>query len=221
MAGAAVVVFCASFLAYFSVVFVGVPGGDAGELLAEACNFGVAHPPGYPLLTMLSGAIFRTLGQEWPPALIGNTMAAVFSACTAALLYACCCKILIMDVETAFKGATGPPIRLGMFPFCVSALAVAFFAFSPLVFLYAVSAEVFAFNNFLCALVMWTFIKYLERRTIYQKSAVAWACAGSLASGTSCCGLRSICSMLGVSSTTYCVCVLQDWRCATNIQAFY
>ena len=30
-----------------------VLGGDTGELMAMSCQRGVAHPPGYPLLTML------------------------------------------------------------------------------------------------------------------------------------------------------------------------
>ena len=31
-----------------------VAGGDSGELMGAACELGVAHPPGYPLFTMLS-----------------------------------------------------------------------------------------------------------------------------------------------------------------------
>ena len=31
-----------------------IPGGDAGELAAAGCQLGVAHPPGYPLFTLLS-----------------------------------------------------------------------------------------------------------------------------------------------------------------------
>ena len=30
-----------------------------GELLAEACEFGIPHPPGYPLFTLASGVFFR------------------------------------------------------------------------------------------------------------------------------------------------------------------
>jgi len=37
----------------------GVPGGDAGELLAEACNLGTPHPPGYPLFTLLSYSVIQ------------------------------------------------------------------------------------------------------------------------------------------------------------------
>lgn len=31
----------------------GLQGGDSGELATEACRLGIAHPPGYPLLTLL------------------------------------------------------------------------------------------------------------------------------------------------------------------------
>ena len=30
-----------------------ITGGDSGELVAEGCILGTAHPPGYPLLTMI------------------------------------------------------------------------------------------------------------------------------------------------------------------------
>lgn len=37
-------------------------GGDSGELVAEGCILGTAHPPGYPLLTMLVYML-----KEWLP----------------------------------------------------------------------------------------------------------------------------------------------------------
>jgi hypothetical protein len=30
-----------------------IAGGDSGELVAEGCALGTAHPPGYPLFTMM------------------------------------------------------------------------------------------------------------------------------------------------------------------------
>jgi hypothetical protein len=36
-----------------------IPGGDSGELVAEACTLGHSHPPGYPLFTMLYHVAFR------------------------------------------------------------------------------------------------------------------------------------------------------------------
>ncbi|MCB0407393.1 MAG: DUF2723 domain-containing protein, partial [Bdellovibrionales bacterium] len=44
--------FC--FLIYFLTVCRTVPGGDSGELITVAYRLGVAHPPGYPLYTILA-----------------------------------------------------------------------------------------------------------------------------------------------------------------------
>ena len=42
-----------ALLVYASTRAMRVLGGDTGELMAMSCQRGVAHPPGYPLLTML------------------------------------------------------------------------------------------------------------------------------------------------------------------------
>ena len=60
--------FAAVAAVYLLTLYPSVPGGDSGELLAEACQFGVAHPPGYPTFILLSGgavAGFRYVG--WAP----------------------------------------------------------------------------------------------------------------------------------------------------------
>ena len=52
-------------------------GGDSGELVAEACLGGVAHPPGYPLFIGLAKAFINALawtGQS--PAWRVNVMSA-------------------------------------------------------------------------------------------------------------------------------------------------
>ena len=35
------------------------PPADSGELVAEACHLGTAHPPGYPLFTLLVSLVVR------------------------------------------------------------------------------------------------------------------------------------------------------------------
>jgi hypothetical protein len=45
--------------AYVRTGYTSLAGGDSGELAAEACALGVAHPPGYPLLTLLGAAALR------------------------------------------------------------------------------------------------------------------------------------------------------------------
>ena len=39
---------------YVRTMYRSVPGGDSGELIVAGCTGGVAHPPGYPLFTMLA-----------------------------------------------------------------------------------------------------------------------------------------------------------------------
>ncbi|TAN33252.1 DUF2723 domain-containing protein, partial [Patescibacteria group bacterium] len=44
----------AVFLIYAITCFRNVCGGDSGELIAAAASGGAAHPPGYPLYTVLA-----------------------------------------------------------------------------------------------------------------------------------------------------------------------
>lgn len=47
-----ILIFLINFFIYAYTAPPGVVGGDSGELMAMACAGGVAHPPGYPLLTV-------------------------------------------------------------------------------------------------------------------------------------------------------------------------
>jgi len=42
------------FLIYLRTLAPSVVGGDTGELITVAYKMGVAHPPGYPLFTLLA-----------------------------------------------------------------------------------------------------------------------------------------------------------------------
>lgn len=113
-----------------------VGGGDSGELIVVATALGGAHPPGYPLYTLLAHAFswlpFAT------PALAINAFSAFCGAGTAALLV-----LLILEL-----GVTWP-----------TALASALlFTFSPLAWEYNTAAEVFPLNNVFAvtALYVWT-----------------------------------------------------------------
>ncbi len=58
---------------------------DSG-LFLQVCHFGgIAHPPGYPLFTILCSPLFAAL--PFDPVLIGNGISAVFGALTACVLY--------------------------------------------------------------------------------------------------------------------------------------
>eukprot|EP00899_Mesostigma_viride_P018025 jgi/Mesvir1/26223/Mv02402-RA.4 len=51
---AAILLGIAVFCAYAKTASKGITGGDSGELMAVACQQGVAHPPGYPSFVLLS-----------------------------------------------------------------------------------------------------------------------------------------------------------------------
>jgi len=67
-----------SFFVFVVTVCPTVPFGDGGELIAAASSLGVAHPPGYPLYTILGWLALKVpLGE---PALRMNLMSALFAA---------------------------------------------------------------------------------------------------------------------------------------------
>ncbi|KAK3272098.1 hypothetical protein CYMTET_19584, partial [Cymbomonas tetramitiformis] len=123
-----------TFLVYLPTVYPNIAGGDATELSFVACRFGTAHPPGYPLWTILSGLFVRLLP-------VGS--AAYRTNVCATVCAALCNGVVFMVVE----GATGK------IPSAV--LASGLWAFGKLVWQYAIQAEVFALNNLLCAVLLY------------------------------------------------------------------
>jgi dolichyl-phosphate-mannose-protein mannosyltransferase len=110
-----------------------VVGGDSGELVTVAATLGVAHPPGYPLYTLLAHA-FTWLPFGGVPARV-NLLSAVCGALAAALA----CRAVRRATGEAWSGV----------------LAAGALAFSPLVWPYAVTAEVFPLNDlFVAALAL-------------------------------------------------------------------
>lgn len=73
----------ASLALFAATVCPTVPFGDGGELIAAAACLGVAHPPGYPLYTLLGWlALQIPLGE---PALRMNVLSALFGAIACAV----------------------------------------------------------------------------------------------------------------------------------------
>ncbi|KAK3242067.1 hypothetical protein CYMTET_48219 [Cymbomonas tetramitiformis] len=137
----ALLVFAGCFLLYFSTLYPTITGGDNPEFSIVSCTGGVAHPPGYPLLSMLTkiwASVFPTLGSiAWRM----NLLNAVFAAAAAALVYA---TVLIVC-----PGATASAM-----------LAAGNFAFSPLTWQYATHIEVFALNNLLTTALLYCLVRW-------------------------------------------------------------
>lgn len=131
--------FC--FLIYFLTVCRTVPGGDSGELITVSYRLGVAHPPGYPLFSML-GHLFSYIPFGSVAARV-NFMSAVFQIGAGFMLFLL--------------------FRRWMRNIWVSWLVVGIFSFSPLVWRYAVVAEVFTLNNLFLSALFYIVFRFFEK----------------------------------------------------------
>ena len=124
---------CVALVVYSVTLHPGVPGGDAGELMAAACAGGVAHPPGYPLHGLLSRvALLLPFGS---PLVRLNFVSAFVGAIAVGLL----ADVLRRWARRAEAGV----------------LAAACWLASPLPWTYSTSTEVFALHVCLLAWFTW------------------------------------------------------------------
>ena len=191
-------VFPVVFFVYARTSFPSVTGGDAGELLAEACQLGTAHPPGYPLFTLLVHGAMRLAAvlipswdgsrSDWSgehvgvpglpsaaaaPALTANVLSCGFAALAALLL-------ALTVEEWNSRRAVPAAAAAGAYG------AAGLFAFSPLTWEYSTGAEVFALNNLLVALLLYLTVR--AARAAGPKAGaggagLGWALAGAFVSG--------------------------------------
>jgi tetratricopeptide (TPR) repeat protein len=84
--GAGLAVALIAFLVYLATLCPTIFAGDAGELAAAAATLGIAHPPGYPLWTMMGNVFVRALPGE--PAWALNLFSALCAAGAAGLMAA-------------------------------------------------------------------------------------------------------------------------------------
>ncbi|RQM10944.1 hypothetical protein B5M09_008454 [Aphanomyces astaci] len=186
----AVGTFCVALPMYVATAFPSVPGGDSGELLAEACKAkgGVAHPPGYPLYLLLLQAAFKLeLFHGLTPAYIANLENALFAAVAAAAITHF--VYLYTNKTNAFAAIAG-----GLM-----------FAFTPLTWEYAVGAEVFALNNMLLAILFVLCAVFKRSHSISAASLGALICGLALSNqhtaSTFVAGLTPYLHLMNVSET--------------------
>lgn len=135
---AALAVALVSLLGYVLKLAPSVTGGDSGELIVAARDLGVAHPPGYPLWTLLAHAF------TWLPLQNTAWRVALFSATSSAGAAACLCAATNLFTGCWWAGV----------------FAAGMFAFSPLTWEYATQGEVFALNNLLLAALLLVAVGY-------------------------------------------------------------
>lgn len=133
-----------------------VYGGDVGDLVTAAYVFGVPHPPGYPLFSLLGFILTRFIDvlSQTPAFMVG--LISVFSSAGAVVLFYLISKRLTKNELVSFIGAL-------------------ILAFSYLFWFYAEIAEVFALNNFFAFLLLYVTLLYRENkkvRTLYLLSFI-------------------------------------------------
>lgn len=134
---------------YLSTLAPGALGGDAGELQVVPYTLTLAHPTGYPLLTLL-GKGWVTLFGFGAIAWRLNLLSAMAGALTASLV---CATVLAMTRSVV--GAVAAALSLGL---------------SPIVWSQAVLADKYILNALLLAAVVLALVRYHQRPT--QRSLV-------------------------------------------------
>jgi hypothetical protein len=165
---------------YWRTLSPGVAGGDTGELLAESCQLGTAHPPGYPLFTLLNHAVMQWTSMipgldSWgmTPAARANAFAALLSAACAGVTVSTSCELTAMRRPPALPGDA--------FALLSSSLAAGgLLAFSPLIWQYAVTAEVFALNNLFAACLVRLTVWFAQKPTWWRATVGAFVCGLAL-----------------------------------------
>jgi len=125
-------IFGLTLIIYILTLSRSVYYGDSGEFITIAKTLGIAHPPGYPLYTMLAH-LFTYLPFGNLPFKV-NLFSAVTSSLTAVVVYFICLKLT--------------KNRLA------SASASLFLAFSYLFWLYSLVADSYALNSLFIALLI-------------------------------------------------------------------
>nr|XP_030710946.1 transmembrane protein 260 isoform X4 [Globicephala melas] len=153
-----------------------VPGGDSGELITAAHELGVAHPPGYPLFTLVAklAIILFPFGSV---AYRVNLLCGLFGAVAAALLF-----FTVFRLSGSYAGGI---------------LAAGVFSFSRLTWQWSIAAEVFSLNNLFVGLLMALTVHFEEATTAQERSKIAKI-------GAFCCGL-SLCNQHTVVVYVLCI----------------
>ncbi|XP_028934906.1 transmembrane protein 260 isoform X2 [Ornithorhynchus anatinus] len=162
-------VFAAVWAVFAATLPPSVPGGDSGELITAAYELGVAHPPGYPLFTLLARLAIGLI-PFGSVAYRVNLLCGLFGAATAALLF-----FTVFRLSGSFAGGI---------------LASGMFSFSRLTWQWSTTAEVFSLNNVFVGLLMALAVRFEEASAAQERSKVAQI--GAFCSGLSLCNQHTI-----------------------------
>jgi Protein of unknown function (DUF2723) len=145
---------------YLAMVNPTIPPGDSGDLITAAVVFGIAHPPGYPLLTILGHV--ASLVPIGSPAFRVNVLSAVFGVGSVGIT-----ALLIAHLTARWQGRE---LVISTWASGAAALGGALLlAFSTQFWLYSLVTEVFALNAFFAAALLFTAVAW------YRNPERMWA----------------------------------------------
>jgi hypothetical protein len=168
-----------TFVVYVSTTSNSVAGGDAGELVAEGCRLGTAHPPGYPLYTLIVGAVVRLTKFPWfDGAWFGNDEAKPVywvnvTSCVCGSIALGLISLIVFRLTKDLDNNnpkddeasnTNPKCRvLSSLARAVCAVSTSLMcSFSPLMWQYNKEAEVFALHNLFVSAILYVLTVYAE-----------------------------------------------------------
>jgi hypothetical protein len=169
--GIPVVLFFSILTIYYETLQPSVPGGDAGELITEAYQLGLPHPPGYPLHSILgyfaSHSPFSVDGIS--TARDVNFLSSILGAFAGVFIYTTILLALPHEDSLLLHFSA----IIGSFGYCVS----------PLVWTYSITAEVFALNNFFASLIVCMIVYVVNTTERGSRQAQSYCIFGSFVCG--------------------------------------
>ena len=181
-----------AFIVYLLTVSHSVAAFDCGELAAVQTTLGIAHPPGYPLFTML-GYLFVHIPLGLTKIYQLNILCSVW--CAAAVTLFTYTSKLILDNLPKLRIGKISPISEKIYAkiseessdskliiYITVIFSGLFFAFSLLVWLQSVSVEVYSLQIFLFMLIIFFFLKAFfyseENETLFAGKNRNWLYVG-------------------------------------------
>jgi hypothetical protein len=140
--GYAVAVFAAAGLLYFLTAARDIVVGDTPELITAAATLGVAHPPGYPLFTML-GHLFSLLPFVSIPFRV-NLLAATCHALTVSVIFFTALRLTRSHLAAA--------------------LAALVLMMNTIFWRWSLVSEVFPLNNLLASILIYLLVTWHEQQ---------------------------------------------------------
>jgi hypothetical protein len=131
-----------SFILFAIFAAQHIPAGDSGDLVTAAATLGVAHPPGYPLYTLLGWILSHVPLSTivWRIGLLSSVTHAVVVYCVYRVVYRLTRRKTAAAISTFF---------------CVG---------NYLFFLYSITPEVFALLDLCIVAVIWCLVRFVQTK---------------------------------------------------------